>query len=120
MPGPLPPIEGASYRFQRPDAAYREGLRKVRFEAARALREADGPFDLAIPYAATSDQAAELADAIGAPAFTTLATTGCTGTAAILVALAALRAERRARPLRIGCVAAGGGVVWSALATTLE
>jgi 3-oxoacyl-[acyl-carrier-protein] synthase III len=117
VPGPLPPIDGASYRFQRPDAAYREGLRRVRLDAARALREADGPFDVALPYAATSEQATELAEAIGAPAFTTLAETGCTGTAAILVALAAVRAQRRDRPLRIGAVAAGGGVVWAALAS---
>jgi 3-oxoacyl-[acyl-carrier-protein] synthase-3 len=120
VPGALPPAAGQSYQFQRPDAAYREGLRKVRLDAARALRDADGPVDVALPYAATSDQAAELAEAIGAPGFSTLAETGCTGTAAVLVALAALRAKRRDRPLRLGAVAAGGGVVWAALAASIR
>jgi 3-oxoacyl-[acyl-carrier-protein] synthase III len=121
VPGPLPPVAGGAYTFREPDRAYRDGLRDVRLGAARALREAAGSIDVALAYGATTAQVAELGDAIGAPVVSTLERTGCLGTAAIPVALDALRKapEGAAGRRKVGAVAAGGGVVWGAIAWNL-
>jgi hypothetical protein len=131
IPGALPPTADASYTFRAPDRAYTGELRRVRLAAAARLVDAAPPADVSLPYGATREQIGEMEAALGAPAVTTLAETGCLGTAAVLASLdACLRSTsppttrsrrssaRATSPLRLRAVAAGGGVVWAAIAWT--
>jgi 3-oxoacyl-[acyl-carrier-protein] synthase III len=112
--GPLPPVPSGDYRFHSPDRAYRDAMAEVRRVAGRALAD-EGPFDAVLPYGAVAEHVRELAVALGAPATSTLATTGCLGSAGFPVALDALR-RSGARPRRVGAVAVAGGAVWAGLA----
>lgn len=122
VPGALPPRAGDSYVFQRPDAAYREGLHDTWRLAARELRgraEHSLARHCAIG-AVTREQVELVADELALDARLTLeglrtrGALGCAGPLATIADFCAASAPQS--PASFASLAVGGGVNWVALA----
>jgi len=130
VPGILPPAAESKvedYRFQKPDAIYRERLADCWTETSIALREAY-PHELAglsavLPYAITRDQVSQCAAPFGVGAdasIALLAEHGCIGCASPLAAMVAHRQKRRSdggyvAGETVASLAVGGGISWTGL-----
>ena len=122
VPGALPPRAGDSYVFQRPDAAYREGLHDTWRLAARELRGRAGRSSARqCAIGAVTRQQVELAaDELALDARITLeglrtrGALGCVGPLATIADLCA--ASDSPSAASFASLAVGGGVNWVALA----
>lgn len=124
--GLLPPTEHSQftdYRFQRPDAQYRECLARNWQTTAQALKAAYPDEHAAIssvsPYAVTAMQIQECADAFGVEARSSLellAEQGCIGCASPLAAMVGhWQAHDPAGGDTIASLAVAGGISWTGL-----
>lgn len=122
VPGSLPPtsaqIDGGKYRFQRPDAEYRDALGKSWAALCEELRcsfpEAANATDYFLPYAVTAAQVRDATAAFGLPSrqtVHTLADHGCLGCPGPLVSLDLLRRDRRVHAGQVLALAAVAGGV---------
>ena len=129
VPGSLPPddaqVTSARYRWQSPDATYRDALASAWTSLCTGLREAFpdeiSGVDHFLPYAVTSGQVTAATSALGTPperTFETLADDGCLGCAGPLVSLDALRRDgqvEQGQTVALASVAGGvsmAGLIW--------
>ena len=127
VPGSLPPrvdeLSAGRYRFQKPDASYREAIAESWDALCRELRSAFPEevrrLDHFVPYAVTAPQVRSAAASLGVSreqTFDMLARYGCLGCAGTLASLDALRRQHRTRPGQIIALAAvAGGVSMAAM-----
>ena len=130
VPGVLPPPENYSvedYRFQRPDAIYRENLARCWDETGKALRDAfpreQPDLNAVLPYAVTRDQVVQCVEQFGVSgedSIALLAEHGCIGCASPLAAMVLHWQRRRSNggdiaDETIASLAVAGGISWTGL-----